>query len=62
MKFYMVVNIYLVSLCIKFYEDPCINVRSRVVKGPRTNSSLQTGLESAGCSVVEKKRFSDGGG
>ena len=31
MKFYMVVNIYLVSLCIKFYEDPCINVRARVV-------------------------------
>ena len=27
----MVVNIYLVSLCIKFYEDPCINVRARVV-------------------------------
>ena len=31
--------------------------------GPKwTNSSLQTGLESASCSVVEKKRFSDGGG
>ena len=28
--------------------------------GPqRTNLSLQTGLESAGCSVVEKTRFSE---
>ena len=27
----MVVNIYLVSLCMKFYEDPFINVRARVV-------------------------------
>ena len=25
MKFYMVVNYYLVSLGFKFYEDPCIN-------------------------------------
>ena len=31
--------------------------------GPQwTNLSLQTGLESAGCSVVEEKQFSDGGG
>ena len=31
--------------------------------GPQwTNSSLQTGLRSNGCSVVEKMRFSDGGG
>ena len=30
-KFYMVVNYYLVSLCIKFHEDPCINARARVV-------------------------------
>ena len=30
-KFYMVVNYYLVSLCIKFHEDPCINARAGVV-------------------------------
>ena len=30
MKFYMVVNYYLVSLSIKFHEDPCINARARV--------------------------------
>ena len=31
--------------------------------GPQwTNSSLQTGLESAGCLVVEKKRFKNEGG
>ena len=31
MKFYMVVNYYLVSLSFKFHEDPCINARARVV-------------------------------
>ena len=31
MKFYMVVNWYLVSLSIKFHEDPCINAHVRVV-------------------------------
>ena len=28
MKFYVVVNYYLVSLSIKLYDDPCINVRT----------------------------------
>ena len=31
MKFYMVVNYYLVILCIKFHSDWCINARARVV-------------------------------
>ena len=31
MKFYVVVNYYLVSLSLIFNEDPCINTRSRVV-------------------------------
>ena len=31
MKFYMVVNLYLVSLSIKFHEDPYINAHARVV-------------------------------
>ena len=31
MKFYVVVNYYLVSLGFKFYEDPCINEHVRVV-------------------------------
>ena len=31
MKFYMVVNYYLVNLSFKFYEDPWINARKRVV-------------------------------
>ena len=31
MKFYVVVNYYLVSKSLKFYEDPCINVHIRVV-------------------------------
>ena len=31
MKFYEVVNYYLVSLSFKFYEDPCINARAIVV-------------------------------
>ena len=31
MKFYVVVNYYLVSLGFKFYEDPCINEHIRVV-------------------------------
>ena len=30
-KFYVVVNYYLVSLCFKFREDPCISARARVV-------------------------------
>ena len=31
MKFYVVVNYYLVSLSLKFYEDPCINAYIQVV-------------------------------
>ena len=31
MKFYLVINYYLVSLCLKLQEDPCINARARVV-------------------------------
>ena len=31
MKFYVVVNYYLVIICIKFHSDLCINVRVRVV-------------------------------
>ena len=31
MKFYVVVNYYLVSLSFKFHEDPCINARTQVV-------------------------------
>ena len=30
-KFYLVINYYLVSLCLKFQEDPCINACARVV-------------------------------
>ena len=44
MKIYMLVNIYLVSLCIKFYQDPCINVRVRVVNvRAHSGSSTQFG-------------------
>ena len=32
MKFYMVVNYYLVGLYLKFHEDLCINARARDVK------------------------------
>ena len=32
MKFYVVINYYLVSLSFKFHEYPCRNVRARVVK------------------------------
>ena len=32
MKFYVVVNYYLVGLSFKFHEDPCINARTRVIK------------------------------
>ena len=32
MKFYVVVNYYLVIICIKFHSDSCINARARVVK------------------------------
>ena len=31
MKFYVVVNYYLVSLSFEFHDDPCINARARVV-------------------------------
>ena len=31
MNFYMVVNYYLVSLSLKFHEDPCMNARAQVV-------------------------------
>ena len=29
MKFYVVVNLYLVSLSFKFHEDPFVNARAR---------------------------------
>ena len=32
MKFYMVVNYYLVTLTLKFHADRCINARVQVVK------------------------------
>ena len=31
MKFYMVVNYYLVSLSFKFHKNPCTNARAQVV-------------------------------
>ena len=31
MKFYMVVNYYLLTLSVEFHEDPWINARARVV-------------------------------
>ena len=31
MKFYMVVNYYLVYFNLKFHEDPCINARARFI-------------------------------
>ena len=31
MKFYMVVDYYLVNFDLKFHEDPCINARVHVV-------------------------------
>ena len=31
MKFYMVINYYLVNLSLKFHEDPCINARAQVI-------------------------------
>ena len=30
MKFYVMVNLYLVSLSIKFHEDPSVNARAQV--------------------------------
>ena len=35
MKFYLVVNYYLVGLSFKFHEDPCINVRARFIESAR---------------------------
>ena len=32
MKFYVVVNYYLGSLCYKFHEDPCTNAHAQVEK------------------------------
>ena len=31
MKFYVVVNYYLVSMCIEFHQDLCINARTRIL-------------------------------
>ena len=31
MKFYVVVNYYLVSLTFEFHDDPCINARAKVI-------------------------------
>ena len=42
MKFYMVVNYYLVNLCFKFHEGPCINVRAQVVNArTRDKTSIE---------------------
>ena len=39
MKFYVVVNYYLVSLSFKFYDDPFINARARVVNARTRDKS-----------------------
>ena len=39
MKFYMVVNYYLVNLSFKFYEDPSTNARARVVNARTRDKS-----------------------
>ena len=39
MKFYVVVNYYLVSLSLKFHDDPCINAPARVVNARTCNKS-----------------------
>ena len=31
MKFYVVVNYYLLSLSFEFHDDPCINARAKVI-------------------------------
>ena len=38
MKFYMVVNYYLVSLSLKFHEDSCIDARTNVVRREDDNA------------------------
>ena len=39
MKFYVVVNYYLVNLSFIFHDDPCINVRARVVNARTRDKS-----------------------
>ena len=39
MKFYVVVYYYLVNLCVKFHDDPCINARARVVNARTLDKS-----------------------
>ena len=41
MKFYVVVNYYLVSLNFKFHKNPCTNARAQVVNA-RTRDKTRT--------------------
>ena len=47
MKFYVVVNYYLVSLSFKFHKNPCTNARAQVVNA-RTRDKTCTRPFTAG--------------
>ena len=44
MKFYVVVNFYLVNLSVNFHKDPCINVRARVANARIRDIKIQASV------------------
>ena len=52
MKFYMVVNYYLVSLCNKFHEDPCKNARARVINARTCDKTCTCAFTTRACAFM----------
>ena len=52
MKFYVVVNYYLVGLYFKFHKDLCINARARVVNACTRDKTYMHALKTCACASM----------
>ena len=49
MKFYVVVNYYLVSLSFKFHKNPCTNARAQVVNARTRDKTCMRAFTARAC-------------
>ena len=52
MKFYVVVNYYLVSLSSKFNKNPCTNARAQVVNARTRDKTCARAFTTLACAFV----------
>ena len=57
MKFYVVVNYYLVSICIKFHEDSCFNARARVVNARNRDKTYTHAFTTRACAFMHESSW-----